>query len=89
MTAARARLYLDDIVGVAAGGHHSMALSAQGDVVTWGANFRGQLGRGSFGGATANAAPVPGLGNVRAIAAGNEHSLALLADGTARAWGAK
>ncbi|MFD1939839.1 RCC1 domain-containing protein [Nonomuraea mangrovi] len=46
----------------------------------------GQLGDGSL---TLRPAPVSvsGLSNVRAIAAGTQHSLALMADGAVRAWG--
>jgi alpha-tubulin suppressor-like RCC1 family protein len=52
----------------------------------WGYNGSGQLGNGTT---TINRAPgaVPGLSEVTAIAAGGEHSLALLANGTVRAWG--
>jgi alpha-tubulin suppressor-like RCC1 family protein len=52
----------------------------------WGYNGSGQLGNGST---TISRVPVPvsGLSGVTAIAAGGEHSLALLSNGTVRAWG--
>jgi alpha-tubulin suppressor-like RCC1 family protein len=55
-------------------------------VGAWGYNGSGQLGNGTT---TLSRAPVavPGLSGVTAIAAGGEHSLALLADGTVRARG--
>jgi hypothetical protein len=67
---------LNDVVAVAAGDQHAVALKVDGTVVTWGSNGAEQL------------AVPPGLANVVAIAAGNIHSVALKADGTVVAWGA-
>jgi len=55
-------------------------------VAAWGYNGSGQLGNGTT---AINRVPgaIAGLNEVTAIAAGNEHSLALLANGTVRAWG--
>jgi hypothetical protein len=66
---------LADLVRVAGGNFHSLALRSDGSVVGWGDNARGQ--------ATAPA----GLSNVTAIAAGDGFSLALRANGTVAAWG--
>jgi len=77
---------LSDVVGVSAGGYHTLALKGDGTVWAWGWNGVGQLGDGT----TVNRpAPVrvPGLSGVVAISAGTFHSLALLGDGTVRAWG--
>ena len=64
---------LGDVVALAAGGSHSLALQADGTVVAWGSG---------------SATNVPlGLNNVVALAAGRSHSLALRADGTVVAWG--
>ena len=55
--------------------------------MAWGDNEEGQLGDGK----TANSdvpVAVHGLTGVTAIAAGAEHALALLSDGTVSAWGA-
>ncbi len=53
----------------------------------WGYNASGQLGDGTT---TIRRVPVPvaNLTGVTAVAAGNEHSLALLSNGTVMAWGA-
>jgi alpha-tubulin suppressor-like RCC1 family protein len=77
---------LGNVIAIAAGYAHSLALSADGTVWAWGANDAGQLGDGTT---TQRPSPVQlkSLGNVIAIAAGSEHSLALLSDGTVRAWG--
>jgi len=61
---------LSDVVAVAGGGEHSLALKQDGTVVAWGANYYGQCN-----------VPV-GLNNVVAVAAGGDHSLALKQDGT-------
>ena len=37
---------LKDVIGVASGLHHSVALKKDGTVVTWGYNAHGQLGLG-------------------------------------------
>ena len=85
---------LDRVKAIEAGYDFSLALRANGTVWAWGSNSAGQLGRGSIGGASPNPGRVsdrsgPGawLRNVIAIAGGGSHSLALIADGTVRAWG--
>jgi len=77
--------YLLQIVAIAAGGAHSLALHADGTVWAWGSNAWGQLGDGSTDGRTLPAI-VPG-GFMKAVAAGRWHSLALQAGGKVRAWG--
>jgi alpha-tubulin suppressor-like RCC1 family protein len=74
------------VAAVSAGGHHSLALLADGTVVAWGENEFGQLGVGTT--ETSNVpVAVTGLSGVKAIAAGGHHSLALLSNGTVMAWG--
>lgn len=66
---------LGDVVALAAGYNHSLALRSNGTVVAWGENRDGQT-------------HVPaGLANVKAIAAGHYHSLALKTDGSVVGWG--
>ncbi|RYZ44304.1 MAG: RCC1 repeat-containing protein, partial [Myxococcaceae bacterium] len=72
---------------VRAGQLHSLGLQADGTVWAWGYNRYGQLGNNTT---TDRLAPVKvtGLtGVVVDIAAGNEHSVAVKADGTVWAWG--
>lgn len=62
-------------IDIAAGANHSLLLRADGTVVAWGDNSKGQ-------------STVPtGLNDVIAIAAGDQHSLALKSDGTVIGWG--
>ncbi|MFN8516914.1 MAG: Ig-like domain repeat protein [Thermomicrobiales bacterium] len=82
------------VVAIAAGGRHSLALLADGSLLAWGSDASGQLGDGAAGGEPGCAGncnpvpqPVPGVSSAVAIAAGHDHSLALLRNGTLRAWG--
>ncbi|WP_324079894.1 beta-propeller fold lactonase family protein [Geomonas sp.] len=77
---------LTGIVAVAAGTSHSLALDCYGEVLSWGLNSCGQLGRPVE---TYSPTPthVPNLTDVRKIACGENHTLALKHDGTVWAWG--
>ena len=76
------------VVAVAAGHYHSLALKSDGSVWAWGYGYWGQLGNGVlYGGNSLVPVQVPGITTAVAIAAGSDHNLALLADGTVRAWG--
>jgi hypothetical protein len=67
---------LSNVVDVAAGWYHGLALRRDGTVASWGYNTSGQ-------------AIVPAdLSNVVSVAAGFTHSLALTRDGTVVGWGA-
>jgi len=82
-------------IAVAAGAQHSCALIAGGSVQCWGANGYGQLGTGTSAGpqSCAGAAcsrvavAVAGVSGAVAIAAGNDHTCAILAGGTVDCWG--
>ena len=78
---------LSEVTAVAAGGRHSLALLADGKVMAWGDDEFGQLGNGRSETLSSVPVAVSGLDEVTAIAAGGEHSLALLANGTVMAWG--
>jgi alpha-tubulin suppressor-like RCC1 family protein len=79
---------LKEVVGVAAGGEHNLALLKNGTVMAWGSNFSGQLGDGNEEQLYSDVpVAVSGLKEVTAIAAGGEHSLALLKNGTVMSWG--
>ena len=77
---------LTDVVAVAAGFQHSLALMQDGTLRAWGLNSNGQLGDGTR---TDRATPVrvAGIEAATAIVAGSRHSAALLADGTVMTWG--
>ncbi len=78
---------LSDATAIAAGAHHSLALLANGTVVAWGADGAGQLGDGSITASAEAPVPVSGLTGVAQIAAGGDHSMALLDGGTVDTWG--
>lgn len=80
-------------VAIAAGGGHSLAVLADGTIKAWGYNGYGQLGDGST---TQRTTPVTvsGITNAVSVSASREtsigaqsHSLAVLSDGTIKAWG--
>jgi alpha-tubulin suppressor-like RCC1 family protein len=75
---------LSDIVAIAAGSWHGVALAKDGSIWTWGANDRGQLGDGTT---KLHIAPakVTGITDATAISAGGRSSLMLRQDGTV--WG--
>jgi alpha-tubulin suppressor-like RCC1 family protein len=78
---------LSNVRSIAAGLHHSLALLEDGTVMAWGRNDYGQFGIDTSNASSSVPVAVPGLSNVRSIAAGSFHSLALLEDGTVMAWG--
>ncbi|MDC0710749.1 DUF5011 domain-containing protein [Stigmatella sp. ncwal1] len=78
---------LSGVTEAVAGGDHSLALRQDGTVWAWGLNTSGQLGDGTPEAQRLVPVRVEGLSTVAAIAAGENHSLALMADGTVQAWG--
>ena len=76
-----------DVVAVAAGKFHSLALRRDGTVWAWGSNYFGQLGNGHTE-SRATPLPVDNLEDVMDIAAASLHNLAVRRDGTVWAWGA-
>jgi alpha-tubulin suppressor-like RCC1 family protein len=85
---------LTNIVALTAGAGHSCALLASGRAKCWGSNSRGQLGDGSTNAPirpqnTVFVRTATGiLESIKAIAAGNFHTCALIANGSVRCWGA-
>lgn len=63
-----------NLLTVAAGNLHTLALTTERQVLGWGDDLFGKTG-------------CHGTGNAVAIAAGQEHSIVVLADGTLRCWG--
>jgi len=76
------------VVAVSAGGDHSLALTADGAVWSWGNGFYGKLGHGDE---QQQLLPkkVEALAGQRvvAVSVGEDHSLALTADGGFFTWG--
>jgi len=84
--------FLTDIVAVAAGDFHSLALRDDGTVWAWGKNDFGQLGNNTMIDSNIPVQVVgPGgagyLSEIVAIAADGWHSLALKSNGTVWTWG--
>jgi hypothetical protein len=92
----RSKSGVSSVKAIAAGEGFSLALVEGGTVMAWGKNEVGELGNGTEADSTQ---PVPvcavgerapcvkHLSGVKAIAAANRQSLALLEDGTVVAWG--
>lgn len=76
-----------DLVAVAAGLRHSLGITADGKVYSWGSNTYGQLGTGAVGGLASRPTEIKNLPPITQIAARQDHSLALDRDGTVWAWG--
>jgi alpha-tubulin suppressor-like RCC1 family protein len=77
---------LTDVVEIAAGVRHNLALKSDGTVWAWGDGSSGQLGDGQWS-VSDIPVQVAGLDEIIGIAAGNGFSLALKTDGTVRGWG--
>jgi alpha-tubulin suppressor-like RCC1 family protein len=77
---------LSNVIELAGGRNHALALKSDGTVWAWGLNSSGQLGDGTK---TSRATPVQvrGISTAVAIAAGADHSVALLANGAVMTWG--
>lgn len=78
------------VVKIVCGGWHTLALTSDGDIYSWGWNESGQLGHSSS--VTCKSDPYPvDLGSaqdpVTHIAAGSRHSVALLKSGKTYSWG--
>jgi hypothetical protein len=77
---------LTGVKALGGGWYHGLALKADGTVLAWGDNRKGQLGDGT---STDRLLPVavPGLTGVTALGGGCCLSMALKSDGSVRAWG--
>jgi alpha-tubulin suppressor-like RCC1 family protein len=89
---------LKEVTAISGGALHSLALLKTGSVVAWGFNEFGELGDGTSTGpercgelmeraCSKKPVAVSKLSAVTAIAGGDFHSLALLKNGTVKAWG--
>jgi len=83
------------VTAIAVGSAHTCALISSGSVQCWGANSSGQLGIGGAASTSPVTTPVtvvttsgPALAGVTAIAAGSNHTCALISSGSVQCWGA-
>ncbi|KAM6177234.1 E3 ISG15--protein ligase HERC5-like [Erethizon dorsatum] len=78
-----------DIIQVACGDYHSLALSKGGELFAWGQNVHGQLGVGRMFPSTPTPQAVQSLTGVPLvqISAGEAHSMALSMSGNIYSWG--
>jgi hypothetical protein len=77
---------LSNMISIAGGWNHSVAVKNDGSVWSWGNNTKGQLGDGS-GIDNPTPAMISGLTGITEVSCGRDHSLALKNDGTVWCWG--
>ncbi|KAI9179596.1 hypothetical protein H9P43_004924 [Blastocladiella emersonii ATCC 22665] len=84
-----AALKEEPVVDVVAGGMHTLALTKNGTVYSWGVNDEGALGRAVPEDGDCDVAAIPGSAelNFVKLAAGDSISLGLTGDGKIYAWG--
>ena len=76
-----------DWVQVSAGGNHTAAVRANGSVWSWGIGSSGQLGNNSTTNRSSPVSAVGGFTDWVQVSAGNLHTVAIRANGTAWSWG--
>uniref|UniRef100_A0A2R5L7B3 Putative alpha-tubulin suppressor n=1 Tax=Ornithodoros turicata TaxID=34597 RepID=A0A2R5L7B3_9ACAR len=81
--------FMHQIMDVACGSHHSLALTVSGEVFAWGQNNCGQVGLGSTTNQPTPRKVTSGIGGRRciAIACGQTSSMAVLENGEVYGWG--
>jgi len=72
---------LSNVVAIAAGGQHALALKSDGTVWGWGTNWNGELGDGT-GAQQRTPVQIPAFTNAKQIGAGYQHSFAFKTDGS-------
>ena len=78
---------LANIVQIAAGQNHTCAVLEGGTVKCWGENNNGKLGNGARANTQATPVTVGGIEDAISIAAGYDHTCAVIMGGTAKCWG--
>ena len=73
---------------LSSGSGHSCVVKSDGTVACWGENDVGQCGVGAYGSSLQVPVPVSGVTGVSDIAAGDNHTCALLSSGKVMCWGA-
>ncbi len=77
---------LSNVIAISCGDSHNLALTSDGNVWSWGLNFKGQLGNGT----TINSripVRIQGISNIKSVYAGKCYSLAVTSEGTVWRWG--
>ena len=87
-TPARIPYGFADVISVAAGRAHSLALKSDGTVWAWGDNTSGQTAAESYISTVSYPRQVPGLAGIVSIYAFQDYNVAIDADGVVWAWGA-
>lgn len=76
---------------VSGGTGHSVAVCADGSMSAWGLNDQNEIGQGTVSTSgcfcEATALPIPSISGGAAVGAGGSHTLALMNNGTIKAWG--
>ncbi len=80
---------LTNVIDIAAGNGHVVALTEDGNVWTWGGNMYGQIGDSTTGMANNRKSPtlVKAISGIIEISAGSNHTMALRNDSTLWVWG--
>jgi hypothetical protein len=68
-------------------GDHTCFVRADGNVLCWGNNAAGQIGDGTRGNVRDVPTPAAGVTTAVSVAAGRDHTCALLSNGAVRCWG--
>ena len=72
---------------ISAGDDYTLAVTVAGAVYSWGSDGSAQLGNGAMNGDRPTPEAIASLTGVRSASAGEGHGIAVLADGSAWAWG--
>ncbi|NNF58540.1 MAG: hypothetical protein HKN04_09880 [Rhodothermaceae bacterium] len=78
---------IDNVVAIAAGENHALAVRADGTVWGWGSNRHSALAHPDENAVFVEPTQIEGLTDVVSVAAGSGYSLALKSDGTVWMWG--
>ena len=80
---------ISDAVGVSAGGEHTCAVHATGEVSCWGDNWKGELGNGTAGNEFDTGVPVKvsDISDAVTVSSGDWHTCAVRESGNISCWG--